>query len=98
MNVRNDLKGVDVCVKDLRKHIDEGKNLYGQCVLSYKYLIYFENQVKDQMSGLDKLTTKLQIPKTNIEGCGTKVEKIHNTVRGLDSDKEKVVKRFSTVR
>lgn len=29
MNVRNDLKALDVCVKELRKHINEGKKLYG---------------------------------------------------------------------
>lgn len=41
-NVRNDIKLLDVCIKELRKNIDEGKKLYGQCTLSYNYLLDFE--------------------------------------------------------
>lgn len=50
------------------------------------------------MSDLDTLTTKLQLLETNIEDYGIEVEKIHNVIRGLEFDKEKVVKRFSTLR
>ena len=34
MNMRNDLKTLDVCIKELRKNIEEGKKLYEQCALS----------------------------------------------------------------
>ena len=38
-NVQNGLEELDGNIKGLRKHIDEGKKLYRQCVQSYKYLI-----------------------------------------------------------
>lgn len=42
-NVHNDMKALDGNIKGLRKHIDEGKIFYGQCVQSYKYLTDFES-------------------------------------------------------
>ena len=67
-------------------------------MLSYKYLSYFERQIKGKLSDHDTLTTKLELPKTNIKDCGTKVQKIHNLIIGLESDKEKGEKRFFNCR
>ena len=83
MNVRNDLKSLYVCIKELRKLIEEGKKLYGWCALSNKCLEDFKIQIKGQMSELDSLTTKLQLPKTSIEDHGTKVEKIHDVIKKI---------------
>ena len=58
-NVRNDIKSLDVCIKDLRKSIVEGKKLYGYYVLSYKYMSNSKDKIRGQMSELQMLTTML---------------------------------------
>lgn len=87
-NVKNDIKSLDVCIKDLRSNIGEGKKLYGHYALTYKYLSNFEDKIKSQMSEFQTLTTRLQLPEENIEDFGTKVEKIHNVIKRIEADKE----------
>ena len=38
MNVRNDMKNLSVCRKELRQSIKKGKKLYVQCSLAYTNL------------------------------------------------------------
>ena len=50
------------------------------------------------MSELQILTTRLQQPKVRIEDFETKIEKIHNDVRDIEFEKDKVLRRFTIVR
>ena len=50
------------------------------------------------MSELETLTTQVHLLETNIEECGTKVEKIHSMIRSFKFDKEKAAKRFFSLR
>ena len=63
-----------------------------------KYLTKFESQIMGKMSELELLTAKLLLPKTNIKECGIEVEKIHNVINNLESDKEKATKKFYSLR
>ena len=65
--------------------------------MSYKYLTNFENQIKQKLIELETLTAKLQLLQTSIEDCKAEVEKIHDVIRGLESEKEKAKKIFSSL-
>ena len=50
------------------------------------------------MSELDALSMKMQLPKTNIEDFVSKVERINSEIRMKEVDREKVIRKFSTLR
>ena len=58
-NIKIDLMTLDICIKYLRRSIDEGNKLYGKYVMSYNYLSDFDSQIKGQLSELQTLTTRL---------------------------------------
>ena len=50
------------------------------------------------MSELNTFSTKMHLPETNIEDCILEVERIHNKIRMIEVDREKVIEKFSTLR
>lgn len=92
------MKTLDLYIKELRKILDEGKNLYGQCTMSYNYLSNFDAKIKRHMSKLQTFTTRLQELEVRIEDSKTKIEKIHSSIRGIEFYKEKVLRRFSILK
>ena len=92
------MKEHDGNIKELRKYITKHKKLYGQYAMSYTYLSYFDAKIKGHMSELQTLTTRLQQPKIKIEYSKNDIEKIHNAIRSIEFDEEKVIRIFSVLK
>ena len=63
--------------------------------MSYTYLYDFDAKIKGHINELQTLTIRLQQPKIRIEDSKNEIEKTHNVVKGIEFEKEKVIRRFS---
>ena len=97
-NIRNDIQTLNVYIKELRKSVDEGKKLYGKCTMSCNYLSEFDDLIKGRMSELQIFTIRLQQPDASIEDIEVEMKKVHNAIRGIEFEKDKVIKRFFFLR
>ena len=98
INVHNDLQTLDVCGKEMRRFLEEGKNLYGQYAMSFNYLKDINDEFSAQMNEIQALTTRLQQLNANIESFEANMLKVHNAIRISELNKERVTKMFSIFR
>ena len=48
-NIKNDIETLDVCIKALKKHLEEGKNIYAKCNLAHLHLQSFDIQITSKI-------------------------------------------------
>ena len=55
-NVRNDIETLKICIKALRKCLEEGKQAYAKCNLAYTHLKVYDDQIKKKVTELWTIT------------------------------------------
>ena len=57
-NMRNDIETLNICIKILRKCIEEGKHAYAKRNLAYIHLKEYDDQIKGKVIELQIVTKK----------------------------------------
>ena len=58
-NIRNDTQILNVCIKELRQNIEEGKKIYAKFSLAYLLVQSFDDEIKGKVSELQNLIVNL---------------------------------------
>ena len=61
-NIRNDIEKLNLCIKALRQHLEEGKNIYAKCNLAHLHLQSFDTQLTRKIVELQILTKNFLKP------------------------------------
>ena len=61
-NIKNDTETLNVCIKALKQHLEEGKDIYAKCNLAHLFLQNFDIQILGKIAELQVLTTNFLQP------------------------------------
>ena len=75
--------------------MEEGKQIYNKFILTYLHLENFDEKIKGKVTELQTLIDNLMKPDQKIETYEHNIEVIHNSIRGIEDEKEKALRRFS---
>ena len=93
-NIKNDTETLNLCIKTLRKHLEEGKHIYAKCNLAHLHLQSFDIQITWKIAKLQVLTKKFLKPDQKLANFEKDMEAIHTTIRNIEVEKDRVLKKF----
>ena len=61
-NIKSDIETLDVCIKSLRRNLEEGKNIFDKCSLAHLCLQIFDIQVIGKVAEIQVLANNFLQP------------------------------------
>ena len=93
-NIRNDTENLNLCIKALRQHLEEGKNIYAKCNLMHLHLQSFDVQIIGKIVELQVLIANFLKPNQKLASFEKDMEAIHANIREIEAKKERLLKKF----
>lgn len=97
-NIREDLKSLDVCIKEFRRCLTEEKILCGKLILSHDFVKDISNEIIFKLTELKTFVTQVQSPNVQIIDLESRVTRMHDDFGLLKLKKERMLKIFSLLR
>ena len=97
-NIKNDTETLDVCIKALRKHLEEGKNIFAKCTLAHVHLQSFDVEVACKVAELQVLANNFLQPDQKLTNFEKDMEAIHIEIRDIEVEKERIQKKFTLLK
>ena len=91
VNIRNDTNSLNLCIKALRKNLEEGKNIYAKCNLAHLHLQSFDVQIIGKIVELQVLTENFLQLDQKLENFEKDMEAIHASIRDIEAKKERLL-------
>lgn len=98
VNIRNDIGSLDVCIKNLRRHFETGKNLYIQCTKSEILTFEEDKKIREKLDAITAETNTLTSPNVKISSVEKSIRKLKDEIRMLAEEKNRKMIRINILR
>ena len=93
-NIRNDIETLNLCIKALRQHLEEGKNIYAKWNLAHLHLQSSDIQIIGKIVELQVLTENFLKLDQKLASFERDMEAIHANIRDIKVEKDRLLKKF----
>ena len=97
-NIQNDTETLDVCIKAIKKHLEEGKNIFAKCTLAHLLLQSFDIQITGKVAQLQVLANNFLQPDQKLARFEKDMEAIHTDIKDIEAEKERLLKKFTLLK
>ena len=89
-NMINDIDNLNICIKELRQCIEEGKQAYAKCDLAYIHLQEFGDQIKEKVTELQMVTNNFLKQNQKIDTIEHTMQTLYDSIREIQEKKRKI--------
>ena len=92
--IRNDIETLDLCIKALRQHLEEGKNIYAKRNLAHLHLQSLDIKIIGKIAELQVLIENFLKLDHKLASFERDMEAIHASIRDIEAEKDRLLKKF----